>query len=172
MNFIDLIIRWKLVWGGIIFLALGGIILQHISNQYDEYYVPGFVSTSIAVSRSQKIFISQPILKSNVIRWGKAEYHIHEAWIEQTIKIKHDWMFFRRIIPNGYRLVLAIKNTAEPSDGDLLFFNDEVVCNNTITMHITRPSRPIMLKYGSFSSPIPDSINCVVKSRINESSNK
>ena len=154
---------WKTVFGIIIFVGLGAlVVIKHINNVVTEYYSPGFVSESISSSRSRRVFISQPKLKSNVIHWGKSEYPIREAWIEQATRIKYDWIFFEHVIPTNYRLILKIERVGNPPEKDFLYFSDEIVCNNSISVTTAQPSTPILM-FSEFSSPLPDSIECVVK---------
>ena len=143
--------------------------MQLINNAVVEYYSPGFVTESIAEARTRGVFISRPALKSNIIRWGKSEYPIREVWIEQATRIKYDWGFFRRVIPTNYRLILIIGKTGKPPSEDFLYFGDggeSIVCNNSIWVTSQSPGGPTpddVLMELEFSSPIPDSIQCVVK---------
>lgn len=154
---------WRIVVGIIIFVGLTALVaIKLINNAVTEHYSPGFVSASISEARSRGVFISQPNLKSTVIRWEKSEYPIREAWIEQATQIKYDWIFFKQIIPTGYRLILIIDRVGNPPGRDLLYFKDEIVCNGSIRITATQPSTPILM-YAEFSSTVPDSIECLVK---------
>lgn len=161
---------WKIILGTILVVGLGAIVvMQLIHNVVAEYYSPGFVTESIAEARTSGVLISQPSLKSKVIRWGKSDYPIRKAWIEQATRIKYDWIFLRRIIPTGNRLVLVIGRVGNPPGKDFLYFGGggegELFCNNSIWVTTERPSRPTpndVLMYSEFSSPVPTSIQCVV----------
>lgn len=154
---------WKTVFGIIIFVGLGALVVtKHINNVVTEYYSPGFLSESISEARSNGVFISQPSLKRSAIHWGKSEYPIREAWIEQATRIKYDWIFFRRVIPTNYRLILKIERVGNPPGENFSDFSDEIFCNNSIRVTTTQPSTPILM-YSEFSSSLPDSIECVVK---------
>jgi hypothetical protein len=156
---------WKTIFAIGIFVGLGALVfIKHITNAINEYYSPGFVSESISEARSHGVFISQPNLKRNVIHWRKSEYLIREAWFEQATRIKYNWIFFKRVIPTNYRLVLKIERTGNPPGEDFLHFSDEILCNNFISITTTRFSTPILM-YSEFSSPLPDSIECVVRER-------
>ncbi len=143
--------------------------MQLIDNAVTEYYSPGFVTESIAEARRKGVFVSRPVLKSTMIRWERSEYPIHDAWIEQATRIKSDWIFFRRVIPTGYRLMLVIGTTGKPPGKEFLYPGGEaeaVICNNSIWVTTIQPATPTIfeqLMYAKFSSPVPDSIQCVVK---------
>ncbi len=142
--------------------------MQLIGNAITEYYSPGFLTKSIAEARRKGVFVSQPVLKSTMLRWKRSEYPIHDAWIEQATRIKYDWIFFPRVIPTGYRLILVIGNTGKPPGKEFYYLVSEgeaVVCNNSIWL-TDGQGGPIIfeeLLYSKFSSPVPDSIQCVVK---------
>jgi hypothetical protein len=152
---------WKTVFGIVIFVGLGGlVVVKHISNVVTEYYSPGFVSESISKARSRGVFIAQPNLKRNVIHWGKSEYPIREAWIEQATQIKHDWIFFRRVIPTNYRLILKIERTGNSPGEDFLYFSDQIFCNNFINLTTTQISG-INLSRDSEETGVPRKIIAV-----------
>lgn len=162
--------KFKIAAGIILLLGVGALVaMQLINNGVVEYYSPGFVSESIAEARTREVFISRPALKSNVVRWRKSEYSIREAWIEQATRIKYDWIFFRRVIPTGYRLILTIGKTGKPPGEDFMYLGgggESIVCNDSIWLTSTSPGRPApdeVLMELEFSSPVPDSIQCVVK---------
>jgi hypothetical protein len=156
---------WKIVAGVVALAGLGGLLaLKYIDNAITEHYSPGFVSESIADSRASGVFVSQPQLKSKVIRWQNSDYRIREVWIEQATQIKYDWFFFKRVIPRGYRLIFTIDRTGNPPGQDFLYFRDELVCNGSIELSTTQPSTPILM-YGQFSSTVPTSIKCLVKQK-------
>jgi hypothetical protein len=106
---------WNKLFGIVIFIGLGALlVVRYINNVVVEYYSPGFISKSISEARSREVFISQPSLKRNIIYWEKSEYPIRSAWIEQATQIKYDWIFFRRVMPTNYRLLLQIDRTGNP----------------------------------------------------------
>ncbi len=157
------------VAAGIITIFVGIlVVMQLVNNIVVEYYSPGFMTESITEARIREVLISQPTLKSNVIRWGKSDYPIREAWIEQATRIKYDWIFFRRVIPTGYRLILRIGETGKPPGknfSDYLYERKALICNNSIfvtTSTSGRISNEVFM-YSEFSSPVPSSIQCVVK---------
>ena len=161
---------WKIIGTTLLFIGLGVLVAtQYIHKVVVEYYSPGFVTESIAEARTRGVFISQPSLKNKVIGWGKSEYPIREAWIEQATRIQYDWLFFRRVIPTGNRLVLVIGRIGKPPKEDFVYFRggkEAIVCNNSIWVSTTQPATPTPnenLMYSEFSSAVPTSIQCVVK---------
>ncbi|WP_310482631.1 hypothetical protein [Chamaesiphon sp. VAR_48_metabat_403] len=158
---------WKKVLGGIVFVFLGLIVaLKHISNVVNEYYSPGYVSQSIAMSRNNKVFISQPTLIRKTIHWEKSEYPIREAWIEQTIQFKYDWIFFGRIVPTGHQLIVAIEQTGKPAGRDFAIFGHGIVCNNSIYIADTQFGSPMLLSK-HLSGKLPASLDCVAEKNEN-----
>ncbi|MGG6263840.1 hypothetical protein ACQ4M3_11235 [Leptolyngbya sp. AN03gr2] len=154
---------WKIIAGVLLSLGVGAaIVLKLINNAVAEFYSPGFISNSVSDARSRGVLIAQPRLESNVIRWKGSEYAIRSAWIEQATRIKYDWIFFERVIPTGYRLVLAIDRTGNPPGESFLYFMDGLVCNDSIQINATRPEDPLLM-YGEFSAEIPESINCMIR---------
>lgn len=159
--------KFKIAAGIILLLGVGAlVVMQLINNVVVEYYSPGFVTESVAEARTRGVFISQPTLKSNVIRWGKSEYPVREAWIEQATLIKYDWIFFRRVIPTDYRLILIIKETGKPPGknfSDHTHKGEILICNNSIFVTTDMSGRVPneVFMYSEFSSPVPDSIQCV-----------
>lgn len=142
--------------------------MQYIHKVVVEYYSSGFVTKSIDEARTRGVFISQPALKSNVIRWGKSDYPIREAWIEQATRIQYDWLFFRRVIPTDNRLLLKIGEVGKPpgkSFSDYIYEGKVLICNDSIFVTTNSSGRipKEVFMYSEFSSPVPGSIQCVVK---------
>jgi hypothetical protein len=157
---------WGKVIGVILFICLGVVIFfKHIFNSVDEYYSPGYISQSIAVSHRKKVFISKPTLIRKVIHWEKSDYAIREAWIEQTTKSKYDWIFFHRIVLTGHRLILAIETTGKPPGKDFIYVGYTLVCNNSINMTSVQFGSPMLLSTTDILSPFPDSIDCILQKR-------
>ena len=158
--------KFKIAAGIITVFVLGSlVVMQLVNNIVIEYYSPGFVTESIAEARTHEVLVSQPTLKSNVIRWGKSDYPIREAWIEQATCIKYDWIFFRRVIPTGYRLILIIGETGKPPGknfSDYLYEGKTLICNNSIfvTTNISGRIPNEVFMYSEFSSsPYPVQFN-------------
>lgn len=160
---------WKVVAGTLLAVGLGAIVvMQYIRKVVVEYYSPGFVAESIDEARTRGVFISQPFLKSKVIRWGKSEYPIREAWIEQATRIQYDWLFFRRVIPTENRLILKIGEIGKPPSKnfpDYIYEGKVLICNDSIFVTTNSSGRvpKEVFMYSEFPSPVPKSIQCVVK---------
>lgn len=160
---------WKIVVGTLLLVGLGSLVATKlIDNAVDEYYSPGYITESIAEARTRGVLLSQLALKSNVIRWGKSEYPIREAWIEQATRIQYDWLFFRRVIPTDNRLILRIGEIGKPPGknfSDYIYEGKFLICNDSIFVTSNSSGRvpKEAFMYSEFSSPVPASIQCVVK---------
>lgn len=154
---------WKTLGRIALVLGLGTLLVTKlIHNVIVEYYSPSFMSRSTDEARDRGVLLAQPPIKRPSIRWHNAEYLIREAWVEQTSQIKYDLIFFRRVIPTGYRLLLKIEPAKKLSSGEFGQFlphDEAVICNGSIWLTGSSGA----FHYSEFSSPIPTSIDCVVK---------
>jgi hypothetical protein len=141
------------------------VIYQLILNTVDEYYSSGVVSASITASQERGVFVSQPLLQTNVLQFAGKKYPIREAWIERVTRAKYDLIFFRRSVPIGYRLILQIDQPPRSSPRTnlsiVLIENRLVlVCNNTIFIDSSSGSRRYTER---ISPPLPTTLNCMLK---------
>lgn len=132
----------------------GAIILtpRLADNAIDEFYSPTFTSKSISDAHARGVFVAQPSLENKVFQWAGNKYTIREVWIEHIIRIKYQWIFFRRTIPIGYRLMLRIEN---PPD----FLEQTFVCNNSIQLNGWGGED---IRFADISPPLPSSVRCTL----------
>lgn len=148
-------VRLWLIWVILILgIFVGGVRLTPtlINNAINEFYSPTFTSKSIADARARGMFVAQPALENNVFQWLNKKYIIREVWIENIIRIKYDWIFFRRSIPIGYRLMLRIEN---PPD----FLEQSIICNNSIQLNGWGGEN---VRFADISPPLPSSVRCTL----------
>ena len=78
--------------GAAVLLVLGVLVVQCIRVDVETFYSPGFTSVSAADARARGVFVSQPALKTPVVRWQGGEVRIREAWIERQTRSEFDWL--------------------------------------------------------------------------------
>ncbi len=155
----------KILIACVIVISLGvAFVLWTINTSIDEFYSPSYKSHSPDKAREMGILISQPQLENSEIKVGDFKYTIREVWIEQATRIKYQWLFFRKSIPTGYRLMLNI-DVPSNSRAERNMIEQTYtwpVCNSAIKLTATIPSITpnTWLYYGQIQRPFPSSVRC------------
>jgi hypothetical protein len=51
---------------------------------------------------------SQPTLEQQIVNLDGFKYPIQEIWIEEAMRAKYEWIFFRKRITTNYRLMVTL----------------------------------------------------------------
>ena len=150
--------------GCILLLVLAGAFVYFlIGASIDETYSPSQTSYSVDEAKKDHIFISQPDLENRVIELDGFRYPIREVWIEQSTRVEYKWMFIRKRIPTGHRLMLTL-TVPYDSDEEHNLINQTLrsfpICNDSIWLTAIVPAaRKDMWKfYGQVSEPFPQPV--------------
>jgi hypothetical protein len=86
----------------IVLLVLAGVFLNFIIGAaLEQTYSPCQTSISIEEARKTQKFVSQPTLEQQIVKLNEFKYPIQEVWIEETMRVKYEWIFFRIRISIG-----------------------------------------------------------------------
>ncbi len=155
----------KILIACVIVISLAvAFVLWTVRTSIEEFYSPMQTSSSAAMARTRGVLISQPHLENSEIGLGDFRYSIREVWVEQSTRIEYQWLFFRKSIPTGYRLMLNIDIPSDSrAERNMIAHTGRwPVCNGSIKLTTTVPSitPSTWLYYGQVQQPFPSSVRC------------
>ena len=151
-----------IVVGCVLLVMAGGFVYFLIVAAIAETYSEAQTGYAIDEAKKERIFISQPALENNVIELEGFKYPIRELWIEQSTRVEYKWIFIRKRIPTGYRLMLTLTVPNESPECKHLLadaLRRFPICNDTIWLTTIVPSarKDIWLFYGVVTEPFTQS---------------
>jgi hypothetical protein len=155
----------------LLLLAEGAFLYFGIGAAFDITYAPFQHSSSIEGAKQAHIFVSQPALEQQTVNLNGFTYHIQEVWVEQATRVEYEWIFIRRRIPTGYRLMATLTVPADSLEGkNLLGLSPDLplVANDKIELSTITPSarKDTWLFFGRLNEPFPNNVTLAFKKRV------
>ncbi|MBK7600290.1 MAG: hypothetical protein IPJ07_17930 [Acidobacteria bacterium] len=153
----------------IAFVAIGGIILSPLNALIDDYSL-AHVSSSMAMSKIDGVFVSACKIDHPVVKIEDYEVAIEEAWIEEITESKHWFLFKIKQFPKGHRVVVLVSSNANDSAEKSTVLSSGVLNgrllvneNVEITGVISSIKPNTWLYYGEIEQPLPQVIELSYK---------
>lgn len=153
-----------IIGGSIVLLVLAGVFLNFIIGAaLEQTYSPFQTSLSIEEARQEQKFVSQPTLEQQTVNLNGFKFPIQEVWIEQATRVKYEWIFFRKRITTGYRLMatLTVPNDS-PEEKNLIHqsVREPLIANGQIELTGIMPSarKETWLFDGDVKEPFPNKV--------------
>lgn len=153
----------------VLLLVLTGAFVNFlIGAAIDQTYAPFQTAYSIEDAKQSQIFVSQPQLEQQTINLRGFKYSIQEVWIEEATSVKYEWIFFRKRIHTGYRLMATLtvpydspenKNLIGQSGWEPLVANEQI----ELSANVPAARKDTWLFYGHLNEPFPKQVTLAFK---------
>ena len=162
-----------IIGGSIALLVLALVLAVAFLNfiigaALDQTYSPFQTSISIEEARQTQKFISQPTFEQQTVNLNGFKYPIQEVWIEEATRVKYEWIFFRKRITTGYRLMATITVPNDsPEEKNLCRrpVSEPLIANDQIKLDGSMPAarKETWLFFGDLEKPFPNKVTLAFK---------
>jgi hypothetical protein len=158
-----------IVGGSIVLLVLAGVFLNFIIGAaLEQTYSPFQTSVSIAEARQSQKFVSQPTIEQQMVNLDGFKYPIQEVWIEEATRVKYEWIFFRKRITTGYRLMITLTVPNDSPDEKRLIrqrVSEPLIANDQIELRGVMASarKETWFFYDDLEKPFPNKVTLAFK---------